>query len=69
MQIRDSLLENIDENAIRKFLKRRGIERKDLRQNFKYFVSNAVGTNVVLEEFEEFCYDHLVYEKETDSSF
>ena len=47
MQNRDSLLENIDENAIRKFLMRIGIERKDLRQNFKYFVSNAVGTNVV----------------------
>lgn len=63
MQIRESLIDNIGEDAIRRFLRSRGIEKKDLGQNFKYFVSNAVGTDIMEEEFEEFCYNHLMYGK------
>lgn len=58
MQIRESLIDNIGEDAIRRFLRSRGIEKKDLGQEFKYFVSNAVGIDIMEEEFEEFCYNH-----------
>lgn len=63
MQIREFLIDNIGEDAIRRFLRSRGIEKKDLGQNFKYFVSNAVGIDIMEEEFEEFCYNHLMYGK------
>ncbi len=63
MQIRESLIDNIGEDAIRRFLRSRGIEKKDLGQEFKYFVSNAVGIDIMEEEFEEFCYNHLMYGK------
>ncbi len=63
LQIRDSLIENIGEADISRFLKKRGIEKKDLGQSFKYFVSNEVGTGVSEEEFEEFCYNNLMYGK------
>jgi len=63
LQIRESLIDNIGEDAIRRFLRSRGIEKKDLGQEFKYFVSNAVGIDIMEEEFEEFCYNHLMYGK------
>lgn len=57
------MIENIGEADIRRFLKSKGIEKKDLGQDFKYFVSNEVGTDVTEEEFEEFCYNSLMYGK------
>ena len=58
MNIRLSLIDNIGENEIRKFFKAKNVAAKPEGRAFVHYVSEVVGKEISLEDFNDFCYDN-----------
>ena len=61
MQISSALIENIGQDEIKRFLKRRGISENKTGQDFSNWLSDLMNMESLIQEFEQFCYHALMY--------
>ena len=63
MQVSSALIENIGQDEIKRFLRRRGIGENKTGQDFLNWLSDLMNTDSLIQEFEQFCYYALMYGK------
>lgn len=63
MYINDNIIENIGQEEIKRYLKKRGISENKFGKDFQFWLSDLIDVQISRDEFEEYCYDALMFGK------